>query len=219
MWNKKLIAMLNSKSLMKVIFAVSVLFALSCSPKLKYGLYKHEHPLIHEYLTLNYDSTFSFLFIYSAFYDSISGTYTKLGDTIIFNSIESYKPKIVIENSTNNSKLIFKDHEKESFPGVSCMIKLNNGTEQNVMSDFDGIVFLDTKEKFYIECSYPGFRTIKENIDISDYSNITIWLDIDNLGRGMRKFTDEKYVVKRNKLFCIDDSVDITFKYKRSLFK
>ena len=195
-----------------------ILFLHACSSNLKYGLYKYEDPFIGEYLMLKNDSTFSFEFVYSAFYDSISGLYNIHGDTLTFNSIDAYKPKIVIENSANSSKLIFNYNDSESLPGVSCIIKLGDGTELNAMSDFDGLVSVDTKEKFYIECSYPGFRTIKENIDFSEYSNITIWLDIENLGRCMRKFTNEKYVFKRNKLICIEDSVNISFKYKRRLF-
>ena len=193
-----------------------ILFLHACSSKFNYGLYKYEDPFIGEYLTVNSDSTFSFEFVYSMFSDSISGIYTKHNDTLIFNSIDAYKPKILIENSSDRSSLIFKDKgQNGSIPGVSCIILLSDGTKLELMSDFDGLVSVDIKEKFYIECSFPGMRTVKEEIDISEHSNITIWLEIANLGEGMRKFTNEKYIIKGNKLICIEDSINTSYKYKR----
>lgn len=219
MWNINYLKTIKYKNLFSILLAMMFLISSSCSNKLKYGLYKYIDPFISEFLTINPDSSFSFEFFISSISDSISGTYVKQGDTLIFNGDNMYTPKIEIEHMNKFTKLVFKDHNNESLPGVSCHIKLSNGRKLNVMSDFDGSVILDTKKRFYLECSFPGFRSIKKHIDITEYSKIAIRLEIANSGEGMREFVNERYVIKRNKLIRVEDSVSHRYKFTGGIFR
>jgi len=168
-----------------------------------------------EYLTLNSDSSFSFQYFISSLSDSLSGTYNINGDTLIFNSF-AYKPMISTKVSSNQMLLLFKEsHTNEPIPFINCKITLEDGSILSERADKDGRIYINTKKSFRLEYQYFGYRSAEFNSELNGYSIITVWVEPAHAGAGMRGFINEKYLMKRNKLISLEDSIHTIFKYKR----